>query len=215
MRGGGAGAALVALCGVAFAARAQEPAPTSPPSLSVELVRDSAGVLRTPRVRAIAVLDDGVFDAPLRNGFPIQLHFRLDLYRDATLFDRLERSASWDAVVRLDPLDQRFDLVRTGGTVERLEDVTALRRALSVPFDVDVLPAGRGRFYYAASLEIESLSLTELEEVERWLRGELEPAVRRGRDLGDALGRGARRLLIRFSGLPRRRLEARSEAFTN
>jgi hypothetical protein len=80
---------------------------------------------------------------------------------------------------------------------------------------VDLLPPpteGRRRYYYAVTLEIASLSLTELEEVERWLRGELEPAVRGGGNIGDALGRGARRLLIRFSGLPRRRLEARSEA---
>ncbi len=205
----------MALCGAALTARAQEPAPTPAPSLSLELLRDTAGALRGPRVRAGTVLDDGVFDVPLRNGFPVQLHFRLDLYRDSPLFDRLERSVTWDAVVRLDPLDQHYDLVRTGGTIERLQDAAALRRALGVAFDVDILPSGRGRYYYSATLEIESLSLTELEEVERWLRGELEPAVRRGRDVGNALERGARRLLIRFSGLPRRKLEARSGTFVN
>ncbi len=184
--------------------------------LTVELRRDSAGTLLAPRVRASRPLGAGVFDAALRNGFPVQLHFRLDLYRDAALFDRLERSIAWDVIVRLDPLANTFDIVRTGGTVENAPDTAALARALEVPFTVDLLPAGppgRSRFYYLATLDIESLSLTELEEVERWLRGELEPAVREGGDVGDALGRGARRLLIRFSGLPRRHLEGRTPTF--
>lgn len=210
----GAGLIVAALCGAA-PVHAQEARDTGP-RLAIEIRRDSAGILMPPVVRASSALQGGVFDAALRNGFPVQLHFRLELYRDTRLFDQLAQSVSWAAVVRRDPIDNHFDLVRTGGTVERFADADALGRALEVPFTVDLLPRtppGRNRYYYAASLEIESLNLTELEEVEQWLRGDFEPAVRRGGDVGTALGRGARRVMIRLSGLPRRRTEARTPPF--
>ena len=80
---------------------------------------------------------------------------------------------------------------------------------------MDLLPpAGSGtRYYYVATLAIESLSESELAEVERWLKGDVGPAISHTGNIGDALADGFRRLLIRFSGLPRRSLEARSEVF--
>jgi hypothetical protein len=207
------GAWLIIAAAAAFSVPA---AHAQGPRLSVATRMDSTGAPLPPLVRASGVLEGGIFDAALRNGFPVQLHFRLDLYRDSRLLDRVERTVSWDVVIRRDPLDNHYDVVRTGGSLERFVDADALARALDVPYTVDLLPrraGGRDRYYYLATLEIESLSLTELEEVERWLRGDFGPAVREGGDVGNALGRGARRLLIRFSGLPRRKLEARSETF--
>jgi hypothetical protein len=92
---------------------------------------------------------------------------------------------------------------------------SAVSRALAVPYHVDLLPPeGTGtRYYYIATLQIESLSESELEEVERWLKGEVGPAISHTGNIGDALAEGFRRLLIRFSGLPRRTLEARSGIF--
>jgi hypothetical protein len=161
-------------------------------------------------------MDDGVFDAALHNGFPVRYHFRLELWRDRGLLDKLERDVAWDALARLDPLTGEYSLIRSGGTEETFTTVEAMGQALSTAFTVGLLPeaSSRGhRYYYVASLEIESLSLSELEEVERWLRGDLGRAISRRGDVGDALGRGARRLLIRFSGLPRRKLEARTDTF--
>lgn len=203
----------------AGAIRAQEvrtPERPASPRLSVELRRGDDGSLEAPLVRATDVLGDGVFAGALRDGFPVALHFRLGLWRDAALFDRFQREVSWEAVVRLDPLTNEYDLLRTGGTVEHFATFAALERALATPFTVDVLPpAGSGdRFYMVATLDIASLSLSELEEVERWLKGDLGRAITERGDVGNALSRGARRLLIRFSGLPRRRLEARTETFT-
>jgi hypothetical protein len=70
-----------------------------------------------------------------------------------------------------------------------------------------------GRYYYTAVLQIETLSLSDLDELERWLQGELGPAVSGRRSLSDAVGEGAKRLLIRLLGLPTRRVEARSDRF--
>lgn len=213
-----AGLLLAALLSAAATARAQEAAePAAPvkPQLSLTLFPAAPAAPDSVVVRAERLLEDGVFDGALRNGFPVRFHFTLELWREATLFDRLDRDAEWDAVVRLDPLTGEFDLIRSGGTIEHFTTVAAASRALATRFKVDLLaPHGSGaRYYYVAALDISSLSLTELEEVERWLTGDVGPAIKAKGNIADALANGARRLLIRFSGLPRRRLERRSPAF--
>jgi len=212
-----AGLALALLLGAGPAARAQEvrqPAAPVVPRLAVTLAGDSAGP-RPPVVRAELLLQDGVFDGALRNGFSVRFHFRLELWRQAALFDHLERAAEWDAVVRLDPLSGEYDLIRTGGDVEHFTAIQAVSRALAKSFTVELVPpAGAGtRYYYLASLEIASLSQSELDEVERWLRGDVGPAISSRGGLSNALAQGARRLLIRLSGLPHRKLEVRSPTF--
>ena len=57
------------------------------------------------------------------------------------------------------------------------------------------------------------LSVNDLDELERWLRGELRPAVRGDRNPGTALERGARTLLVRVLGGERRRYAARTGKF--
>jgi len=185
------------------------------PRLSLMLFPDSGRAPDSVVVRAQQLLEDGVFDGALRNGFPVRFHFTLELWRGAALFDRLVRDAEWDVVVRLDPLTREYDLIRSGGTIEHFTTMAAASRALAARFKVELLPPrGTGaRYYYVASLDITSLSLTELEEVERWLSGDVGPAIKAKGNIADALANGARRLLIRFSGLPRRRLEQRSRTF--
>jgi hypothetical protein len=200
------------------AARAQEVherAPPAAPSLSVRLSPIPEVALDTPVVRAEHLLDDRVFEPALKNGFPVHYHFRLELWRKAALFDHLARDAEWDAFVRLDPLTSEYDLIRSTGSVEHFHAIEAVSRALASPYHVDLLPPpGSGtRYYYVATLDIESLSESELAEVERWLKGDVGPAISRTGNIGDALAQAARRLLIRFSGLPRRSLETRSGAF--
>lgn len=203
---------VAALSGLAGAVRAQE---MRAPRLSVELRRDSAGALLQPIIRTGDLLDANLV-AAMRNGFAVGFHFRLELWRDARLVDRQVGTVSWDAVARLDPIGNVYELLRSGGSLEELPDTASLARALTIPFTVDLLPplASRERYYYIATLQIESLSLSELAEVEQWLRGDLGRALRERGDFGNALSRGARRLLIRLSGLPRRTVEVRSARFT-
>ncbi len=213
-----AGLLLLGVLSAGPAARAQEVrerAPPVVPRLTLALSPNPETALDTPVVRAEHLLDDRVFDGALKNGFPVHYHFRLELWRKSTMFDHLARDADWDAYVRLDPLTAEYDLIRSDGSVEHFTKENAVSRALAVPFRVDLLPpVGTGtRYYYVATLEIESLSESELQEVERWLKGEIGPAISRTGNIGDALAQGFRRLLVRFSGLPRRRLEARSEIF--
>ena len=57
------------------------------------------------------------------------------------------------------------------------------------------------------------LSLSDLDEVERWLRGELRPAVQWKRNPAGVIGRGLRTLFVRMLGAERRHYEVRSKAF--
>lgn len=205
------GLASLALCyGAATAAAAQR----SSPSLAVTL--DG----QTPRVRASALLADGTYAGLMRSGFPLRLHFRLELWRvRANWFDQFQRDVTWDLVARHDPLTDDYVLIRAGGggSITRYATLEDLALALEIPYRIPLAPTGQGRFYFLCRLEVTTLNDSDLEELERWLRGDVGPAVSGGGggngNLGDALARGAQRVLIRIAGLPRLTLEARSARF--
>src|SRR5204863_72256 len=73
-----------------------------------------------PRVQTTALLADGRFVGLMRSGFPLRLHYRLELWRSRSgWFDQYITEAPWDAVARHDPLADDFVLIRTGGSVAR------------------------------------------------------------------------------------------------
>ncbi len=140
--------AAVALTGAAAA---------QSPSLSLTVERFQ------PRVQVAGLLADGKFVGLMRSGFPLRLHYRLELWKVRSgWFDQFVREVSWDFLCRL---------------------------------------------------EVTTLNDTDLQELERWLKGDVSPAVSGGGSFGDALVRGAQRVLVRIAGLPRLNLEARSAEF--
>ncbi len=185
---------------------APPPPPTSP-TLTVT-VQNS-----TPRVRSAALLADGKFVGLMRSGFPLRLHYRLELWRvRSSWFDQFVREVSWDAVARNDPLADDFVLIRQGGAVSRYATPDELSAALDIPYTVTLRPTSPsgGRYYFVARLEVTTLNDTDLQELSRWLSGDVGPAVSGEGNFGEALARGAQRVLVRLAGLPRQRLEARS-----
>ena len=110
---------LALLVGAAAAAAAQSP--------GLSVTRPDT----TPRVQLTALLADGRFVELMRSGFPLRLHFRLELWRDrSNWFDQFVREATWDAVARHDPLADDFVLIRSGGAVTRYATPEDLGRAL-------------------------------------------------------------------------------------
>jgi hypothetical protein len=99
------------------------------------------------------------------------------------------------------------DSVRVVATLGDVNGVLA--RHLRLP----LRPTRSGRFYYIALVELETLSLSDLEELGRWLRGELAPAVRGDQDVEGALAKGVNRLLVRVLGVPARRVRLRTPTF--
>ena len=74
-------------------------------------------------------------------------------------------------------------------------------------------PPGRGRYYYIGVMDVETLSLNDLDELRRWLRGEARPAVAGSKPVGQAVETGLRRFFVRLLGIPTRRYEVRTEVF--
>lgn len=195
-------AAFLALAALAAAAHATGQTP-----FSVE-VEDGA-----PRISVGSVLSDRALEEAVRSGLPLRMRFRVELWRD-TWFDDLVQQATWTTVLAFEPLDQRFLAVGPGAdSIGRYDGYDAARAALEQPYSPAMAPTAGGRYYYLAYLEIETLSLSDLDELERWLRGELQPAVESGGSVPGAIGTGLKRLLVRVLGLPARRYEARSPPF--
>jgi hypothetical protein len=94
--------------------------------------------------------------------------------------------------------------------VSSLAEATAV---LQRRFELPIRPQRSGRFYYLAVVEMETLSLSDLEELQHWLKGDLAPAVSGDEDVENAMARGVRRLFVRALGLPTRRIRLRTETF--
>ncbi len=154
----------------------------------------------------------------LANGFPARLHYRLERWATGRWFDDIKAAAEWDVIVKYDVLGKKYQLFRiindvpsSLGEFDRLDDAA---QAAEGQYRVNVpLPKKGQRTYYNLLLDVETLSLSDLDEVERWLRGELKPAVRGKKNPGTAVTRGVRTLVVRLLGGEKRHYEARSGTF--
>lgn len=183
-------------------------------AVALSVAPDPAAGYR-PVLKIGDVLGDPALEEAARSGLPLRLRLRVELWRDG-FFDSLEGSRTQSFVLFHQPLEERFAVriqserhteLRSYGTF------AAARAALESTFALDLRPSREGRYYYTAVLELETLSLSDLEELERWLKGELQPAMSGEGSVPGAVGQGMKRLLIRVLGLPARRFEARSGWF--
>lgn len=169
---------------------------------------------RDPIVQIHRLLGDARWLDMLRSGFPVRLHYRLEVWRSRGVwFDAFEREIEWNVVVRHEPLLDQYSVTTitpSGAREKRYAGLDPLAAALSVPYRIPVQPKGKGEFYYTVTLQVTTLSDSDLDELEQFLRGELGPAAGSDRDFGDAVGRGVTRMLLKLSGLPSLRLEERS-----
>lgn len=181
------------------------------PLLSIR--HEPAGGYR-PVVRVGPVLNVASLEDAARSGVPVRVRIRVELWRDR-LFDQLVDSTSWSTVIVYEPLGEQFFArslpAGTGG--RRFDSFAAARTAVEGSYTLPLQPSAPGRYYYTATLQVETLSLSDLDELERWLQGELQPAVSGQRPVPRAVGQGARRLVLRLLDLPQRRIDARSDRF--
>jgi hypothetical protein len=199
-------------------ARADPPAVQLSAGINVSLPPTLTPVPPGPIVRTANVIADTELKRLLQAGFPAVLYYRADLWSRSGWFDDVESSFEWEISVRYEPLTKTYRVARHIGSraenlgrFERYEDAQA---TVARPYQPP-LPArrSRARQYYIVSLEVEVVSMSDLDELERWLRGELKPAVRGKRNPGTALGRGISTLATRLLGGEKRRYEQRTETF--
>jgi hypothetical protein len=197
-------APTAALAGATAAAAQERP-------LSV-LVDRQAGF--RPIVRIGPVLGSGELERAAMSGLPIRVRVRVELWKDR-VFDQLVDTTSWSTVIVYEPIGEQF-FVRSQPAERgsrRFGSFAAARGTVESDYLLSLRPPGNGRFYYTASVQIETLSVSDIEELEHWLQGELQPAVSGQRSIPGALGQGARRLMLRLLDLPARRFDARTERF--
>ena len=166
-------------------------------------------------VSARNVLVDSSFVETLRNGFPTRLSFRAEMWTTGRWFNDVIDRVEWDVIVSYDLIDRTYRVerwARTGvtplGTYARYADARAASELPHVP-EMKVPAAGR-RGYLTVQVEVQTLDISDLAEMQRWLEGEARPAVQGKRNPGTALTRGLRTLVARLLGGEVRHLEARS-----
>jgi hypothetical protein len=189
------------------------------PRVEMELSARGLVPAEGPRVRGVGLLADPQLRDLLHNGFPTRIHFRVELWSADGWFNDIKGSTEWDLILRYDALDRSYRLYRIVGEKAALvgdyDQMGDAEAAVEQVYQAPLVPRdARGRFYYNAAVDVETLSLTDLDELERWLRGDLRPAVREPRTLGTALTRGVRTLFVRLLGGDRRHYEKRSPTFS-
>lgn len=170
-----------------------------------------------PSGGAAVVAASNLFSDPdlrelVRSGFPLSLHFRLELWRVGGLFNDIEARHEWEIIVQYDPSAQRYRVVRReGGRLEDLGSFATLSTAQALierPTRVSLLPAREGRrYYYDIALDIEALSVSDMDQLERWLRGV------RGGTAASAISTGVRTLMLRMLGGETRKFKHSSPKF--
>jgi hypothetical protein len=170
-------------------------------------------------VQPVNILSDSALIRPLLSGLPLRFHFQIELWHDQFLADGMVNRAAWSLILFQEPLSGEFNLTRDWDPDrdEWFATVAAAAQALERVYlsPLPGPPRDSGRYYYEARLEVEVLSLSDLDELEHWLRGEV--VEEEGSDVGStvtrAVGRGLKRLFIRLIGLSARKYEARTELF--
>jgi len=205
-------ALVLTLAAWPHAARPQQVA--SGPGLVVTLDASDAGL--DAHLRATGVVAAGEIVSLLQSGFPLYVTHRVELWRArANWFDQFITEVRWEVIVTYDPLSERFLTARSDGARGLFRGPDELDRALSTVYRVPLGAPGTGRFYVVATVEATPINDSDLEETARWLRGDLpEAATGEGGTVGDALARGARRLLVRAAGLSKIKLTTRSDGVT-
>lgn len=183
-------------------------------SLPLTITAEAANGYR-PRLQVGRILDDQALEEAVRSGVPLRIRVKTELWRDG-FFNSLAGSQEMTLTIFYQPLEDRY-LVRTTQPdrteVRGFGSFGAVRAALESGYHPELWPERRGRYYYTALLELETLTLSDLAELERWLKGEFQPAVSGDGSVPSAVGLGVKRLLIRVLRLPARRYEARSVWF--
>lgn len=176
------------------------------PRFSIEAGHDGRAVVDTDRL-----LDDRGLQGALESGLPLRFRLRVELWRKA-LFDQLAAVQEINLALVYDPLAREY-LLNDGAAEDRYPSLSAALRAMQRAFRAGIRPDRSGRYYYLATLKVETLSLSDLDELRRWLRGEVQPAVEGRASPGRAVESGLGRLLVRVIGLPSRSYEDRSGTF--
>jgi hypothetical protein len=189
-----------------------------PARVEVNLATAAAGQRGAPMVRSVRIFSDHDIREMLHSGFPARLHYRLELWGAAGFFDDLKRQIEWDVIVRYNPLKRRYtatriegDHITALGSFDGLDPIEAVLSQATQP--ALAVPDGTDKYYYNLVLDVQMLSVSDLDEVEHWLKGDVGPAVHGEKNPGTAIGKGAKIFITKLLGGQEKHYEARSKVF--
>ncbi len=156
---------------------------------------------------------------PLAAGFPARFHFLVTLWSEGGFFgNKVERRAEYDVIVSYSAMEKKYQVLQivndrpfSLGNFDRVEDADG---AIARPTRVPIVPMrSNKRFYYRVTLDVSILGASDLDEVNRWLKGEFEPAIHGERNPGTAFTRSLRMLTSRLLGGESREFDATTAMF--
>ena len=211
--------ALAVICAAGAGPGAARLAAQTLPKLTLELPADSELTRHGPLVRAVGMLAGDRIKELLNAGFPARFHFRVALWSEGRFFDNFERAGEFDVLTRFLPVEKLYEVMHVQderafslGRFAALADAErAIGRAYAAP--VIALRSSR-RQYYQAALTLEVLSEKDIDEVARWLQGDIQPGLTGRAIPASALSRGIRTLATRLLGGEKTQYDFTSPRFT-
>jgi hypothetical protein len=189
------------------------------PELRMELPADSLLTRRGPRVRATNMLSREKIRKLLLAGFPARFHFRVELWSERGWFsDRLESAIEYDVFARYLPLEKKYDVIQVENdhalSLGKYDVIADADRAVGRPFAVPIVAARiEATQYYLTTLIVEALSEKDLDEVERWLKGDVQPGLTGEANPASIISRGLRTFASRLLGGEKSEYEVASAKF--
>jgi len=174
-----------------------------------------------PSITSANLLADSKTRELLRNGFPARIHYRLELWSKGGFGgdDRADFT-EWDVLVSYDPTSQLYDVRRhtngngaADGVNENFGGFSSLSAAeaqFGRPYRAAIHPGRSGSFYYNLSVDVQTLTVSDLDALEQWLRGSSAP---RRRNVFSGIWSGIGTLVSRILGGDKRKYEQRSDVF--
>lgn len=185
--------------------------------LSVTLRADSAGRTQQPVLRTEDLLADPRVAAMLATGFPLRLHYRLQVWKSRTLMDAQVKQTEWDVVIRHEPLLDQYQMAEVFRLTQRTSHFAGrdeLARGVATPREIRVAPTESGEYYYYAAVDVSTFTDSDLREIERLLSGDVAPAATGGSPVGGAFLDIIKSALARAASGQSLRVDARSDKFT-
>lgn len=188
------------------------------PGLSIALPADSLLTRRGPVLRATAMLAGERIRELLNAGFPARFHFRVELWSEGRFWASFEKASEFDVLARFLPAEKQYEVLYVENehaqSLGRFASTTDAERAIgrAIPAPMSARASSREQ-YYQATLTVQALSEKDLDEVARWLRGDIEPGITGRANPTSVISRGIRTLATRLLGGEKVEYEATSARF--
>jgi hypothetical protein len=182
------------------------------------LVTPATATKEGPTITSANLLADSKTLELLHNGFPARIHYRLELWEQGGFGgDDRNGFTEWDVLVAFDPTSQLFNVYRRylqNAVVvnENFGGFSTLGLAeaqFGRPYRAGLHPERSGHFYYNLTVDVQTLTVSDLDALEQWLRGSSAPQHSVLRGIWSGLGT----LVSRILGGDKRKYEQKSEVF--